>query len=109
MDSTEDSDIPLSCEMKYEPSFKPLQGNSAFFSFRDSWCPFLLRQQIQGPSHIPIAEENLLLGCMWKVVIALQSKPGIQLPSRDDLGCSELSSSCCAEIGVTLVLRLVSQ
>ena len=109
MDSTEDSDIPLSCEMKYEPSFKPLQGNSAFFSFRDSWCPFLLRQQIQGPSHIPLAEENLLLGCMWKVVIALQSKPGIQLPSRDDLGCSELSSSCCAEIGVTLVLRLVSQ
>ena len=25
--STGDSDIPLSCEMKLEPAFKPLQGN----------------------------------------------------------------------------------
>ena len=29
--STWDSDIPSSCEMKYEPEFKPLQGNPAFF------------------------------------------------------------------------------
>ena len=29
--STEDSVIPSSCEMKYEPEFKPLQGNPAFF------------------------------------------------------------------------------
>ena len=29
--STGDSDIPSSCEMKHEPKFKPLQGNSAFF------------------------------------------------------------------------------
>ena len=29
--STGDSDIPSSCEMKYEPAFKPLQGNQAFF------------------------------------------------------------------------------
>ena len=28
--STGDSVIPLSCEMKYEPAFKTLQGNSAF-------------------------------------------------------------------------------
>ena len=26
-----DSVIPSSCEMKYEPSFKPQKGNSAFF------------------------------------------------------------------------------
>ena len=26
-----DSDIPSSCEMKYEPAFNPLQGNPAFF------------------------------------------------------------------------------
>ena len=30
-DSTGDSVIPSSCEMKYEPSFKPLKGNTAFF------------------------------------------------------------------------------
>ena len=30
-DSTEDSDMPSSREMKDEPEFKPLQGNCAFF------------------------------------------------------------------------------
>ena len=29
-DSTGDSDIPSSSEMKHEPEFKPLQGNPAF-------------------------------------------------------------------------------
>ena len=29
--STQDSDIPSSCDMKQEPKFKPLQGNPAFF------------------------------------------------------------------------------
>ena len=29
--STGDSVIPSSCEMKYEPAFKPLQGNPIFF------------------------------------------------------------------------------
>ena len=29
--STGDSVIPSSCDMKYEPAFKPLQGNPAFF------------------------------------------------------------------------------
>ena len=29
--STGDSVIPSSCEMEYEPAFKPLQGNPAFF------------------------------------------------------------------------------
>ena len=30
-DSTGDSDMPSSCEMKDVPEFKPLQGNRAFF------------------------------------------------------------------------------
>ena len=29
--STGDSDIPSSCEMQYEPKFKPLQENPGFF------------------------------------------------------------------------------
>ena len=29
--STGDSVIPSSCEMKYDPAFKPLQGNPDFF------------------------------------------------------------------------------
>ena len=107
--STGDSDIPSSCEMKYKPAFKPLQGNPAIFRVRASWCPFHLRQQIQGPSHKPIAEGSLRLRCLWKLGIPLQSKPGNQLSSRDNFGCMELLSRCCAEIGIPLDLRLVSQ
>ena len=107
--STGTSDIPSSFEMKDEPAFKPLQGNPAFFRVRASWCPFHLRQQTQGPSPIPIAEERLLLRCLWNVGIPLQSKPGNQLSSQDDMGCMELSSSCCAEIGVPLDLGRGSQ
>ena len=58
--STGDSDILSFCEMKDEPAFKPLQGNPAFIQVRASRCPFHLRQQIQDPSHIPIAEGSLL-------------------------------------------------
>ena len=104
-----DSDIPSSCEMKDEPAFKKLQGNPTFFRVRASRCPFHLKQQTQGPSDIPIAEESLLLRCLWKIGLPLQWKPGNQLSSRDDMGCMDLSLSCCAEIGVPLYLRRVSQ
>ena len=101
--------MPSSCEMKDEPAFKPLQGNPAFFRVKTSRGPFYLRQKTQGTSHIPITEGKLLLRCLWKVGIPLQSRPGNQLSSRDDLGYTELSSSCCAEIGVPIDLRGVSQ
>ena len=79
--STGDSAIPSSCEMKDVPAFKILQGNPAFFLVRASHCPFHLRQQTQGPSHIPFAEGSLRLRFLWKVRIPLQSKPGNQLSS----------------------------
>ena len=88
---------------------KPLQGNLDFFLIRASRCPFHLRQHTQGPSHIPIAEGSLLLRCMWKVGLPLPSEPGSQLSSLDAMGCMDLYSSCCAEIGVPLDLRQVSQ
>ena len=109
MDCTEDSDIPLSCEMKEEPAFKPLQLNPSFFQVRESRYPVHLMQQTQGPSHIPISEGNLLLRCLWKVGLPLQSNPGNQLSSQDDMGCIERSSSCCAQICVPIDLRRVSQ
>ena len=65
-DCTEDSDIPLSCEMKDETAFKPLQGNLTFIRVRESRYPLHVRQQIKGPSHIPIAEGRLLLMCLWE-------------------------------------------
>ena len=59
--STGDSGIPSSCEMTVEPAFKSLQGNQALFRVRAPRCPLHLRQQTQGPSHIPIADRSLLL------------------------------------------------
>ena len=107
--STGDSDIPSSCEVKDEPAFKPLQGNPAFFGVRESRCPFHLRQQTQGLSHIPIAERSLILRCLWKVDIPLESKPGNQLSTQDNLGYTELSSSCRAELGVPVDVGWCSQ
>ena len=70
-DCTEDSDIPLSYEMKDEAAFKPPQGNATFFRVRTSRYPLYLRQQTQGPYHINIAEGRLLLTCLWKVGLPL--------------------------------------
>ena len=95
--------------MTDEPAFKPLQRNPAFFRVRASQCPFHLRQETQGIYHIPIAEGSLLLRCLWKVGIPLQSKSGNKLSSHDDMGFMDLSSSFCAEIGVPLDLRPVLQ
>ena len=41
--------------------------------------------------------------------LALQLKPRNQHTSRDDIGCTDLSSSYRAEIGVPLDLRWVSK
>ena len=68
--------IPSSCEMKYEPAFKALQGNTAFFWVRASRGPFQLRQKTQSRSHIPISEGRLLLRCLWKAGLPLLSKNG---------------------------------
>ena len=107
--STEDSDFPSCWEMKDEPAFKPLQGNPPFFPVRASQCLFHQRQQTQGPSHIPIAEKSLFLRCLWKVSIPLEWKPANQLSSQGDVGYTELSLSCSAEISVPLDLGLCSQ
>ena len=94
---------------KVEPAFNSLQGNLAFIRVRASRCPFHLRHQSQHPSHIPITERSLLLRCFCKVGIPLQSKPGNQLSSQDDLWYPEMFSSCCAELGVPLDLGRCSR
>ena len=67
-----DSDIPSSCEMKDKPAFTPLQGNLTLFLLRAFRFPLHLRQQIQGPSYITVAEGRLLLKCLWKVSPSVQ-------------------------------------
>ena len=82
--------IPSSWEIQDEPAYMALQGNPALCRVRASRIPFHLRPQIQGSSHIPRAERSLLLCCLWKVGIPLESKLGNQLSSRVDLGYTEL-------------------
>ena len=79
--STQDSDIPSSCQMKDEPAFKPFQIYPTLFLVRESRYPLHLRQKTQGPSHIPIAEGRLLLRCFFKVGLTVQQNPGNQLSS----------------------------
>ena len=59
--------------------------------------------------HIHIATGKLHLRFLWKVGSPLQSKTGNQLSSWDDMGCMELSSSCCTDINIHIDLRRVSQ
>ena len=70
--STQDSQIPSSCQMKDEPALKPLQANPTSYLVRESRNPLHFRQKIQGPSHIAIAEGRLLLRCLFKIGLAVQ-------------------------------------
>ena len=88
--STGDSDISSCCERKDDPAFKSVQGNPALFQVRASRCPFHLRQENQGPSHICIADRRLLLRSEWKVGILLEVKKGNLPSSCDDLKYMEL-------------------
>ena len=74
--STGDSGMPSSCEMKDEPAFKALPGKPGFFIVRASRGPLYLRQKTESRSHIPISEGRLLLRCLWKAGLPLQSKRG---------------------------------
>ena len=75
--STRDTYITLSCAMEDEPAFKPLQGNPTLLRVKASQYPLYLRQQTQGPSHLPIAEGRVHLRCLWKFGLLLQQNPGI--------------------------------
>ena len=88
---------------------KPLQGNLDFFLIRASRGPFRLKHKTPGPSHIHIPKGKLLLRCLCKDGLTLQSKTGNQISSPDDMGCPDLSSCCFTEIDVPRLLRWVSQ
>ena len=88
---------------------KTLQGNLDFFIIRGFRVPFRLKHKTQGPSHIHIPNGKLLLRCLWKDGLPLQSKTGNQLSSPDDMVCPDLSSCCFTEIDVPIDLSWVSQ
>ena len=87
----------------------PFQGNLYFFLIMVSRGPFRLKHKTQVPSHMHIPKGKLLLMCLWKHGLRLQSKTGNKLSSPDDMGCPGLSSCCFTEIDVPIDLRWVSQ
>ena len=87
----------------------PLQGNLDFFLIRASRGQFRLKNKTKGPSHIHIPKGKLLLSCLSKYGLPLQSKTGNQLSSPHDMGCPELSICCFNETDVPIDLRWVSQ
>ena len=88
---------------------KTLQGNLDFFLIRASRGPLRLKHKTQGPTHIHIPKGKLLLRCLWKDGLPLQSKTGNQLTSPDDIVCPGLSSCCFTEIDVIIDLRWLSR
>ena len=88
---------------------KTLHGNLDFFLIRASRGPFRLKHKTQVPFHIHIPKGKLLLSCLWKDGLPLQSKTGNQLSSPDDMVCPDLSLCCFTEIDVPVYLRWVSQ
>ena len=57
-DSTGDSDIPSSCDMKHEPKFKPLHGNPAFFWVRPLAVPSTSDRKHRVPLTYLLLREN---------------------------------------------------
>ena len=90
MFSIGDSDIHISCQGKDEPAFEPLQCSPAFFRVSTSRSPFPMWKQTLGSTHIHIVERILLLRCLWKVGIPLESKAGNQLSYQVDFWCMEI-------------------
>ena len=61
---------------------KLLQGNLDFFLIRASRGSFRLKHKTQGPTHIHILKGKLLLRCLWKDGLPLQSKTGNHSPPQ---------------------------
>ena len=80
-------------------------GKFVFFLIRASRGPFRLKHKTQGPSHIDIPKGKLLLRCLWKDGLLLQSKTGNQLSSPDEMWCPYLSFCCFTEFDVPIDLR----
>ena len=69
--STQDLDIPSSCQMKEEPAFKPLQGNPTLFLVRESRYPLHLRQKFRVPVTYLLLSEGSSWGACRKLAYML--------------------------------------
>ena len=77
---------------------KTLQGNLDFFLIRASRGPFHLKHKTQGPSHIHIPKGKLLLRCLWKDGLNLQSKTGNHSHSQMIWGARKFPQSALRKL-----------
>ena len=76
--STQDSDIPSSCDMKHDPKFKPLQRNPAFF-----WVsPLAVHSTWDRKHRVPLSylllRENSTWGACGKLAHLFSQRQGIR-------------------------------
>ena len=86
-DSTGDSHIPSSCDMKHEPKCKPLQGNPAFFWVRPLAVHFTWDRKHRDPLTYQWLRENSTWGACGKLAHLFSQRQGIS---------SDLESICGA-------------
>ena len=75
--STGDSDIPSSCDMKHEPKFKPLQGNPAFFWVRPPAVHSPWQRKHRVPLTYVFLRENSIWGACVKLPDLCSQRQGI--------------------------------
>ena len=75
--STEDSDIPSSCDMKHEPKFKPLQVNPAFFWVRPLVVHSTWNRKHRVPLSYLLLRENSTWGACGQLAHLFSQRQGI--------------------------------
>ena len=74
--------------------------------------PFPVHSTWDRKHRVPLTSLLLRKNSSWGAcgnLAHLFSQTGNQISSWDDMGCMELSSSCCTEINIHIDLRLLSQ
>ena len=75
--STGDSDIPSYCDMNYEPKFKPLQGNLAFFCVKPLAVHSTGDRKYRVPLTYLLLRENSTWGVCEKLAHLFSQRQGI--------------------------------
>ena len=99
--SSGDSDIPSSCDMKYEPKFKPLQGNLAFFWVRPLAVHSTWDRKHRFPHTYLLLIENSTWGACGKLAHLFSQRQGIS--SHLEMICGALSFPRVAVLRLTFI------
>ena len=75
--SIQDSNIASSCDMKHEPKFKPLEGNTAFFLVRHLAVHSSWDRKHRVPLSYILLRENSIWGACGKLAHLFSQRHGI--------------------------------